>query len=327
MAQEMLGLYLTDKEVWGNDHAELGALFYGMALAQGSDVAVHDLALALLMSEEKSPSEDFNFMLDSIVCNKAIEDGWQSSQLTLAELYTEQGNEDSKRFGFELYETLSQRDRESFKARHGYDGLALAKIFFNLGYCYEHGQGTSIDLEAADNAYSRAVDNGLVSALISRANLRVNVDAWSGGHAVNEAIVFCEQALKEEQNWLTVDLVSDLYLGSEDEKLRNRQRAIELIDTTFVEDTTVDVALAPIISEKFARFGEIEEAWKWSKVFQILAADDLHDILSERDRFAEILPRFLGLITDEPLLDKDKLIRLTEQATRITERFRDNRKS
>ena len=193
MAQEMLGLYLTDKEVWGNDHAELGALFYGMALAQGSDVAVHDLALALLMSEEKNPSEDFNFMLTQLVCNKAIEDGWQSSQLTLAELYTEQGNEDSKRFGFELYETLSQRDRESFKVRHGYDGLALAKIFFNLGYCYEHGQGTSIDLEAADTNYSRAVDNGLVSALISRANLRVNVDAWSGGHAVNEAIVFASR--------------------------------------------------------------------------------------------------------------------------------------
>ena len=145
---------------------------------------------------------------------------------------------------------------------------------------------------------------------------------------MDEAIVFCEQALKEEQNWLTVDLVSDLYLGSGDEKLRNPQRAIELIDTTFVEDATVDAALAPIISEKFARFGEIEEAWKWSKVFQILAAEDLRDILSERDRFAEILPRFLGLITDEPLLlDKDKLISLTEQATRITERFRDNRKS
>ena len=203
-----------------------------------------------------------------------------------------------------------------------------SRKFFNLGYCYEHGQGTSIDLEAADNNYSRAVDNGLVSALISRANLRVNVDAWSGDHAVDEAIVFCEQALKEEQNWLTVDLVSDLYLGSGDEKLRNPQRAIELIDTTFVEDATVDAALAPIISEKFARFGEIEEAWKWSKVFQILAAEDLRDILSERDRFAEILPRFLGLITDEPLLlDKDKLISLTEQATRITERFRDNRKS
>ena len=48
------------------------------------------------------------------------------------------------------------------------------------------------DLEAADNNYSRAVDNGLVSALISRANL-VNVDAWSGDHAVDEAIVFASR--------------------------------------------------------------------------------------------------------------------------------------
>ena len=52
-AREMLGVYLTDREVWGNEHAELGALFYGMALAKGSDVAIHDLAIALSMIEEK----------------------------------------------------------------------------------------------------------------------------------------------------------------------------------------------------------------------------------------------------------------------------------
>ena len=326
-AQAMLGSYLTDREVWGNDHAELGALFYGMALVNGSDVAIHDLALALSMAEEKSPSDDFNFILTQIVCNKAIKDGWQSSQLTLASLLTEHGNEESKKIGFELYETLSQQNPRFFKSRLGYDRLALAKIYFNLAYCHEYGQGTPKDLEAADKNYSLASDHGLASALVSRANLRVNVDEWSADHAEDEAIAFCEKALTDEQTWTAVDLISDLYLGSADEKLKNRARAIELIETLFVKNSTIDLALAPIISEKFARFDEIEEAWKWSKVFQILASDDLNEILSERDQFAAQLPKFLSLVTaDEPPFDKDNLIRLTEQATRITERFKDNRK-
>ena len=74
--------------------------------------------------------------------------------------------------------------------------------------------------------------------------------------------------MKEEQNWLTVDLVSDLYLGSEDEKLRNRQRAIELIDTTFVEDTTVDVALAPIISESLLDLAKLRRHGNGRRYFR-----------------------------------------------------------
>ena len=326
-AQETLGLYLTDKGVWGDDHAELGAFFHGMALAKGSDVAIHDLAIALSMTEGKNPPDDFNFILTQLVCDKAIEDGWKSSQLTLASLVTEHGNEDSKKIGFELFKTLSQQSLASFKSRHGYDQLALAKIYFNLGYCHEHGQGTPVDLIAADKNYALASDHGLVSALVSRANLRVNVSAWSEDHAELEAIAFCEQALKDELSWMTVDLISELYLGSNEEKLRNRERAIELIETLFCEDETIDVALTPIISEKFARFGQIEESWKWSKVFQILAAGEWQEIISVNDEFEKNLPLFFSVITTEPQIDKDTLVRLTEQATRLAERFKDNRKS
>ena len=63
------------------------------------------------------------------MCNKAIEDGWQSSQLTKASLFTEYGDEESQKIGFEIYNNLSQQNPKFFKSRHGYDGLALAKIF------------------------------------------------------------------------------------------------------------------------------------------------------------------------------------------------------
>ena len=70
-------------------------------------------------------------------------------------------------------------------------------------------------------------------------------------------------------------------------------RAIELIDTTFVEDATVDAACTN-------HFRKVCSIWRIEhgnglRYFRFSLLN-LRDILSERDRFAEILQIPQGLI-------------------------------